>query len=170
MVTHRVVRIMQTGGYDKNLDSNFIEAVLLENKKGLSFVEDNFSSTVRSINNAGTRAAVACAANYVDNEKLSLFCASVLRGATFKHSVDSNAALVCHQYLKDPFKIFSQLGLKGNSGGFTNARVSFMVTQYCIRAFVSGNDLTRIVTGVTRDKETNSLTFKDPIYKVKKPS
>jgi hypothetical protein len=164
-----IIRIAQIGGYEKNLDSNFVEAVLLENKKGFSFVEDNFSSGVRSINNAGVRAAIVCAANFVDDEKLALFCTAVLRGATFMHSVDSNAALVCHQYLKDPFRINSQLGLKDKNGSFTTARVSFMVVQHCIRAFVSGNNLMRVVTGVTRDKETNALTFKSPIYNAKIP-
>jgi hypothetical protein len=168
-VANFIIRIGDGLGYEKNLDSNFIESVLKENEVGICFVMEHFPSGVRGISNAGVKAAIASAHRYVPQEKLELFCLILARGSASLKTADSNAALICRDFILEPQKAFSGLGLR-KSGDFTCSKVFFMVVQYCIKAFVSGNNLNRVITGVKKNKETGALVFNALMYPPKFPA
>lgn len=166
-VANFLIRI-HVENYEKNLNCKFVESVLYANKEGIKFSEEHFSAAVRSINNAGTRSAITCASESVDKERLAVFCKIVLRGAGFKHDEKSNAALMLRDFLLAPHATYSRLGIS-KTGGFTAYKVCFMATQHCIRSFMNDAALSKLVVGVTRDKESNQLIFKEPLYRPKMP-
>lgn len=162
-IANFIIRLSAVGGYQKNLNSNFVESILRANNDGISFAVEYMSTGERNLCNASIKSAVSAAFYHVNKEKLALFCMILSKGSKSLKKSDSNAAMACREFMLAPEKAMSSLGLSSNSS-FTSGRVALMVVQHCIKSFVEGKNITRITMGVSKNKETNALVFSPIIY------
>lgn len=164
-IASALIKIFYANGGHTASDMKTIGNCISFNKDAFSFVAENLRNNTKNIATASVKAAIISAYTNVNKEKLELFCLQLNVGASANVPSNSNAALVCRDFLTTKLQDhFRKLNLAKASGGSTDNKIIVGAVQYCIKKFMDDENIKQVYSGATFNKESNKLEFKPFTY------